>query len=55
MHGSLRAMLQFAGATIDGETSAVYPPLLEGDVRHLHRTRGDRDADPSRIGAARGV
>jgi len=31
------------------------PPLLEGDVRHLHRTRGDRDADPSRIGAARGV
>ena len=26
MHGSLRAMLQFAGATVDGETSAVYRP-----------------------------
>jgi aryl-alcohol dehydrogenase (NADP+) len=34
MHGSLRAMLQFAGATVDGETSAVYPPLLESDVRY---------------------
>jgi prolyl-tRNA synthetase len=26
MHGSLRAMLPFAGTTVDGETSAVYPP-----------------------------
>jgi hypothetical protein len=34
MHGSLRVMLQFAGATVDGETSAVYPPLLETDVRY---------------------
>jgi aryl-alcohol dehydrogenase (NADP+) len=34
MHGSLRAMLQFAGTTVDGETSAVYPPLLESDVRY---------------------
>jgi aryl-alcohol dehydrogenase-like predicted oxidoreductase len=33
-HGSLRAMLQFAGTTVDGETSAVYPPLLESDVRY---------------------
>ena len=29
-----RAMLQFAGTTVDGETSAVYPPLLESDVRY---------------------
>jgi aryl-alcohol dehydrogenase (NADP+) len=34
MHGSLRAMLQFAGTTVDGETSAGYPPLLESDVRY---------------------
>jgi aryl-alcohol dehydrogenase (NADP+) len=34
MHGALRAMLQFAGTTVDGESSAVYPPLLESDVRY---------------------
>ena len=34
MHGALRAMLQFAGTTVDGETSAVYPPLLQSDVRY---------------------
>lgn len=34
LHGSLRAMLQFAGATVDGEASAVYPPLLQSDVRY---------------------
>jgi len=34
MHGALRAMLQFAGTTVDGEPSAVYPPLLESDVRY---------------------
>jgi aryl-alcohol dehydrogenase-like predicted oxidoreductase len=34
MHGALRAMLQFAGATVDGETSAVYPPLAESSVRY---------------------
>jgi hypothetical protein len=34
MHGSLRAMLPFAGTTVDGETSAGYPPLLESDVRY---------------------
>jgi hypothetical protein len=28
MHGALRAMLQFAGTTVDGEASAVYPPLV---------------------------
>jgi aryl-alcohol dehydrogenase (NADP+) len=27
MHGALRAMLQFAGTTVDGEPSTVYPPL----------------------------
>lgn len=34
MHGALRAMLQFAGTTVDGEPSAVYPPLLQSDVRY---------------------
>jgi aryl-alcohol dehydrogenase-like predicted oxidoreductase len=34
MHGALRAMLQFAGSTVDGETSTVYPPLLRSDVRY---------------------
>ncbi len=33
MHGPQRAMLQFAGTTVDGEPSTVYPPLL-GDVRY---------------------
>jgi aryl-alcohol dehydrogenase (NADP+) len=32
--GPLRAMLQFGGATVDGESSAVYPPLLESPVRY---------------------
>src|SRR5262249_47487305 len=27
MNGQTRAMLQFAGAPVDGETSTVYPPL----------------------------
>lgn len=34
LHGPLRAMLQFGGTTVDGETSTVYPPLLESDVRY---------------------
>ncbi|MFJ9543935.1 aldo/keto reductase [Streptomyces sp. NPDC101225] len=34
MHGDLRAMLQFAGTTVDGEASTVYPPLLQSDVRY---------------------
>lgn len=34
LHGETRAMLQFGGATIDGEPSAVYPPLLASDVRY---------------------
>ncbi len=34
MHGSLRAMLQFAGTTVDSETSTVYPPLVQRDVRY---------------------
>ncbi|MFF3562528.1 aldo/keto reductase [Streptomyces sp. NPDC002574] len=34
MRGALRAMLQFGGTTVDGETSAVYPPLLQSDVRY---------------------
>jgi aryl-alcohol dehydrogenase-like predicted oxidoreductase len=34
MHGALRAMLQFAGTTVDDESSTVYPPLLQSDVRY---------------------
>jgi aryl-alcohol dehydrogenase-like predicted oxidoreductase len=34
MHGAQNSMLQFAGATVDGEPSAVYPPLLQSDVRY---------------------
>lgn len=34
MHGAQRAMLQFAGATVDGEPSTVYPPLLRSSVRY---------------------
>jgi diketogulonate reductase-like aldo/keto reductase len=34
MHGTLRAMLQFGGTTVDGEPSTVYPPLLESGVRY---------------------
>jgi aryl-alcohol dehydrogenase-like predicted oxidoreductase len=34
MHGPQRAMLQFAGTTVDGEPSAVYPPLAESAVRY---------------------
>jgi aryl-alcohol dehydrogenase (NADP+) len=34
MHGALRAMLQFAGTTVDGECSAVYPPLTASSVRY---------------------
>jgi aryl-alcohol dehydrogenase-like predicted oxidoreductase len=34
MHGAQRAMLQFAGTTVDGEPSTVYPPLLQSTVRY---------------------
>ena len=34
LHGELRAMLQFAGTTVDGERSTVYPPLLQSPVRY---------------------
>lgn len=34
MHGAQRAMLQFAGATVDGTESAVYPPLLQSSTRY---------------------
>ncbi len=34
MHGAQRAMLQFAGATVDGRPSTVYPPLLQSTVRY---------------------
>ena len=34
VNSQTRAMLQFAGATVDGEPSTVYPPLLASDVRY---------------------
>jgi aryl-alcohol dehydrogenase-like predicted oxidoreductase len=34
LNGAMRAMLQFAGSTVDGQPSGVYPPLLAGDVRY---------------------
>lgn len=34
VNGSTRSMLQFAGTTVDGESSTVYPPLLASDVRY---------------------
>ncbi len=34
MHGPMRDTLQFAGATVDGLASGVYPPLLASDVRY---------------------
>ncbi|WP_232660585.1 aldo/keto reductase [Pseudonocardia sp. TRM90224] len=34
LHTGMRTMLQFAGTTVDGETSTVYPPLLQSDVRY---------------------
>lgn len=33
-NGPIRAMLQFAGSTVDGESSGVYPPLLQSDTRY---------------------
>jgi len=32
--GATRTMLQFAGATVDGESSTAYPPLLQSDIRY---------------------
>jgi aryl-alcohol dehydrogenase-like predicted oxidoreductase len=34
VNGETRAMLQFAGTTVDGESSTVYPPLLASDIRY---------------------
>ncbi|MHC9293934.1 aldo/keto reductase [Mycobacterium sp. LTG2003] len=34
VNGDTRTILQFAGCTVDGETSSVYPPLLASDVRY---------------------
>ena len=34
MNGQTRTMLQFAGTTVDGEASTVYPPLLASDARY---------------------
>jgi aryl-alcohol dehydrogenase-like predicted oxidoreductase len=34
MNGQTRTMLQFAGTTVDGEASTVYPPLLASDIRY---------------------
>ncbi|ALG10316.1 aldo/keto reductase [Kibdelosporangium phytohabitans] len=34
VNSTTRAMLQFGGTTVDGETSTVYPPLLQRSVRY---------------------
>jgi aryl-alcohol dehydrogenase (NADP+) len=34
VNGATRSMLQFAGTTVDGEPSTVYPPLLASAVRY---------------------
>jgi aryl-alcohol dehydrogenase-like predicted oxidoreductase len=34
MHDALRSMLQFAGTTVDGEASTVYPPLRQSATRY---------------------
>jgi aryl-alcohol dehydrogenase-like predicted oxidoreductase len=34
LNGPTRAMLQFAGTTVDGQASTVYPPLLQSDIRY---------------------
>ncbi|WP_062347127.1 aldo/keto reductase [Herbidospora yilanensis] len=34
VNGEVRSMLQFAGTTVDGESSTVYPPLLQSSVRY---------------------
>lgn len=34
VNGAVRSMLQFAGSTVDGEESTVYPPLLQSAVRY---------------------
>ena len=34
LKGEMRATLQFAGTTVDGESSGIYPPLLASDVRY---------------------
>ena len=34
INGATRSMLQFAGTTVDGESSAVYPPLLQSATRY---------------------
>lgn len=34
LNGAMRATLQFAGTTVDGQPSGIYPPLLASDVRY---------------------
>jgi aryl-alcohol dehydrogenase (NADP+) len=34
VNGATRSMLQFAGCTVDGESSTVYPPLLQSAIRY---------------------
>lgn len=34
LNGAMRATLQFAGTTVDGQASTVYPPLLASAVRY---------------------
>ncbi|XVS64691.1 aldo/keto reductase [Actinosynnema sp. CA-299493] len=34
LNGPVRAMLQFAGTTVDDEPSTIYPPLSQSDIRY---------------------
>lgn len=34
VNGATRSMLQFAGTTVDGESSTIYPPLLQMGTRY---------------------
>jgi aryl-alcohol dehydrogenase (NADP+) len=34
MNRQVQRMLQYAGATVDGQESAVYPPLLASTTRY---------------------
>ncbi len=42
-------MLQFAGTTVDGEGSDVYPPLLDSNIRYWreNNNRQGMSADSS--------
>lgn len=54
-HGDVGRTVAWQATTLAAITLIAAVPLGIARQRHLHRTRGDRDAAPSCIGAARGV